>query len=494
MNSMDKEREETNETMDKTVLHEAEEEESITDSSDLEQKKQSANNAFNVEGNVAQTQIFIQNLSTLNANYKQSQEQDNFGLPEKSYDLRDSKDCSEFVEKYRDSEYLAVAILLSTFDMVALGDLPDLKEKLLEYLPAAEDLNEEVEEKHSRQNPYISINTILTVIGGQRFIREDGQTCVGLGEDSRLALMQILEQFPFLKGPIVSWLIDVNKMYKYRTTFDVYQVATAFVRIVSLDIRDAQRSVFSQLYANPDHAGLLGILAYKLYEDTANTEEIENIILQWIQSDSIWFWRSASLAYTVLKENDKNISFELDLQTAISRRLLHFDSDDLFFIAMLLIQSKHFRSMIAAVFFHVFGRLNSREKRLRLAQIYMNLLRRGYYQVNASLPQLPLVACDTKQQQEYLTEIIAQVMSVYRLRNQLYVVLKAYLKELSGYNFSEKVINHICAYFYNMALSDDVYQQDVLDFLKNCKNKAATRIYDKLYHTYEKKGELRHYE
>lgn len=489
MNSMDKEKENT----DKMQQEAAEENEDVDNSFDLEQRKRTANE-FNVEGNAAHTQIFIQNLSTLNANYKQSAEQSDSKLSEKSYDLRNSEECSEFVEKYRDSEYLVMAIILSTFEVVTVGDVPDLREKVMEYLPVTEILDkEETEEHRSQWDPYISLNTILTVIGGKRFVREDGQPCVGLGEGSSRALSHILSQFPMLKNPIVSWLIHVNEIYKYRTAFDAYQIATAFARVISLDIVDARRSIFPQLYTNPDNAGLLGILAYKLYEDIVLRKDAESIILQWIGSDGVWLWRSACLAFFALLENGDDgdgASFEMNLKRTISKRILCFKRNDLIFTAELLIQSKHFRTMIANVLYYVFSRANDREKRLRVVQIYINLIRRCYYLVNDSFMELPLVVCDTKQQQEYLAGIISQLMSVYRLRKQLYAILRAYLKELSGYDFSEKVINYICAYFYNMASSDEAYQQDVLEYLKMCRNRAARQIYDKLCHTYEKKGEL----
>lgn len=481
---MDEENEYTDE-----MAEEAEENDEINNSSDLEQKKRTTNE-FIAEGNVAQTQIFIQNLSTLNADYKQRVEQNNSDLPEKSYDLQKSEDCAEFVEKYRNSEYLAMAIILSSFEVVTLGDLQDLCEKLMKHLPTIEILNKDgAEEHYSERNPYISLDTILTVIGGKRFVREDNQLCIGLGEGSWQALNNILEQFFMLKSPIVSWLFHVNETYKYRTTFDAYQIATAFARVVSLDIADAQRCIFQQLYANPDNAGLLGILVYKLYEDVALRHDVENIILQWIHSDSVWLWKSACLAYSALMEKYNGISFEVDLKKLISKKILNFKKDDLIFTAALLIQSKHFRTMFANVFNYVFSRANNREKRLELAQIYIKLVRRSYYLVNSFFMGLPLVACDTKQQQEYLAGIIEQTMSIYRLRKQLYVILKAYLKELSGYDCSVEIINHICAFFFNMAISDRAYQQDILEFLKNCKNKVARQIYDKLYHTYEKEGE-----
>lgn len=71
-------------------------------------------------------------------------------------------------------------------------------------------------------------------------------------------------------------------------------------------------------------------------------------------------------------------------------------------------------------------------------------------------------------------------MSLYQLRKQLFIILDAYLKELSTYQYSESVINHISAYFYNISLTGTEYQQDIIDFLKHCPCKAAQQIFNRL--------------
>lgn len=482
--------EEEYDSNEEDVQQESEEKEEVENSFDLEQEKRTINE-YNAEGNIAQTQIFIQNLNTLNANCNKSTEEINFVNTSKRYDLRKSEECSEFVEKYKNSEYLVYAIILSTFEVVALGDLPDLRERLIEYLPVA-DIREcdGTEENCFQQNPYISLNTILAVIGGKRINTGEGQSCTGLGEDSKQALINILEQFPILRGAIGAWLIDVNKIYKYSTTFDIYKIATAFARVISLDIAEAKRRIFSQLYENSNNTMLLGIIIYKLYQDNSLRKETENIILQWIRSDSTWLWKAVCISYAVLTGDIDNVSFEMDLNKSIRKRIIYFKKTDFKFISIYLIQSKYFRTMIANILHNVFNRANTREKKLLLAQIYINLIRQSYYRTNASFIELPLVACDTKQQQVYLMDIIEQIMSVYHMRKQLYAILGAYLKELSRYNCSIEIINHVSAYFYNIALSSPAYQQDTLYFLKNCNNKAARQIYDRLCHIYEKEGEL----
>lgn len=487
MNSVD----DTKENIDEVNQEELDDSEEVVTSDELEQKKR-ITNEFNVDGNKAYTQIFIQNLGAFNAN-KGTEAVKSRTSVNKKYDLRNQDDCTEFIEEFKVGEYLAIAIILSTFEAVVLGDIPDLTDSLMKYLPVSEEIDSEGEILHNTlRNPYLSLNTILSVIGGQRFVTEDGQQCICLGENSKQALINILEQFPVLRSSIVSWLIYLSGIYKYRTFFDIYQIATAFTRIVSFDFFDAKRRIFPQLYSNPNNTGLLGLLMYKLYQDIALKEEVFKIILYWIKSDSEWIWKSACLSYSYFTENENSFVYEAELIKAIGKKIIYFKSSEFSFIAMLLSQSKSFRTMISEVFYEVYEKSDTRKKKEALAQNYVKLIRFSYYRINASFMDLPLAACDTKKQQENLFQIIEKTMSVYRLRRQLYAILKAYLKEISYYDFSQKLINHISAYFYNLGSGDIVYQQDILEFLKNCHNEAAEQIYNRLHSTYDKKGEYTH--
>ena len=71
-------------------------------------------------------------------------------------------------------------------------------------------------------------------------------------------------------------------------------------------------------------------------------------------------------------------------------------------------------------------------------------------------------------------------MTVYSLRKQLYIIMNAYLKELSGYHPSDKLINYLSAYFYNMTLAGKEYYDDVIYFLENCQCSISTQIYKRL--------------
>lgn len=477
--------EDTNEDIDNLNEEDTidDEDENVDSQSYLKEKKRTINK-LNAKNNIGQEQFFINNVDTIvYKSCKQFSEESNLEESLKKYDLCNLNDCSEFIEKYKYSEYLAMAIILGTFEAVLLGDLPDLQKTLMEYLPTVEVRNSEVKEEFcSQPNPYVSLNTILAVISGKQFVTEDGQTCIGLGEKSKKVLINILNQFPILRSAIISWLIYLNKIYEYRTAFDAYQIATAFARIVSMDIRDAKMRIFPKLYSNPNNAGLLGTLIYKLYIDNISSDNIAQILFQWTESDSRWIWKSACLAYSLIMEKKNGVVFEENLNETIGKRIIYLKQNDLHFIAALLYQSKHCRTMFSKAFGDAFSKTKDKNRKLLITGKYINLVRYCYYMVNESFMELPLVACDSKLQQMCLTEIVKQIMSVYSLRKQLYAILGVYMSEISGYKFSERVVNHISAFFYNMILSHSLYKQDIIYFLRNCENEVATQIFDRLYH------------
>ena len=147
----------TNEEVEDTIN--VEEKEDVEDLSDLNRKKQ-AEKEFWAENNMAQTQIFINSMDgNLNLGYKQNTEKFEIENHAKTYDLQNQDDCVKFVETYRNSEYLAVALVLCTFEAVVIGDLPELRSKMLECLPTTD--SETCEENEiSKRNPYLSMNTI----------------------------------------------------------------------------------------------------------------------------------------------------------------------------------------------------------------------------------------------------------------------------------------------------------------------------------------------
>ena len=97
-----------------------------------------------------------------------------------------------------------------------------------------------------------------------------------------------------------------------------------------------------------------------------------------------------------------------------------------------------------------------------------------------------MVACDTKTQQKLLWPLLRQLMAKYHLRKQLYVILEAYIKEISKYRLSPYMINHIAAHFYYLAGKEKDNRQEVIDFLCRCEGVAAQQIFDRLQKKYMK--------
>ncbi|MBR1702214.1 MAG: hypothetical protein IJ716_09710 [Lachnospiraceae bacterium] len=474
---------------------EAEKRETIDNPADLEELKRTANR-FNAIGNMGYTQIFVQNLSNLSMGsdqgFKKTVSESKVKVKEE-YDLCNTEKCVQFVEKYKDSEYLTIAIILSTFEVVALSDLINLREILVRHIPKTKTLNsEQAVEENINSDSYIALNTILSLIGGRKFVIADGRIGVGFGSGSQKVLCNILEQFPTLKNPIVLWLMELNEIYQFHTTFDAYQMANALTRIISLDVLYAGTHIFPRLLSDPKNAGILGIIVYKLYMDSQSKEYAENIILCWVSSDSKWLWKAVCLTCAAFSNSKIVFPYVPDLKKAIRKRILYFKKEDLVFVSSLLRQSQELRSLFCNIFGDTLNNTRTRDGRLKIAQTYINFVRYSYYQVNSDFMELPLVVCDTLQQQKQLAKVVECTMSVYHLRKQLYAILKAYLKELSRYDYSDKTIDHISAYFYNMGGESQQYCQDILYFFRTYNNKATKQIFTRLRLTYEKRGAKLH--
>ena len=337
------------------------ENENINSSADLEREKQKTN-GFIVEGNAAQFQVFIQHYNEYDKGIKQILNAVSSDGNRKKYDLCQADKCVEFIETYRDSEYVVVAIILCVFEFVSLADLPDLRKIFVKYLPKAERIDQEKSGQNVNGDPYLSIDTLTGVIGGRRFDTKDGQSCISLGENSKQALINVMDSFPALRDTIVSGLIHVHEVYQCRTMFNVYQMAVAFARVSSFDIEYADRHIFPRLCSDSRNTGLLGILMYKLYEDDSAREMTDSILLRWLSSDGKWLWRPVCMVFSFLTEAGSNVSFETALERAICRRIQDFKASDLTFMASILMQSMAFREMMARVFQSLIIEADKQEK------------------------------------------------------------------------------------------------------------------------------------
>lgn len=467
--------------------HSAETNEPINSTSDLEQEKKRAAYEFYAQGNTAATQIFIGHLGSMGFDPWQKKAAPSTPPASQVYSLHTQQGCREFVERYKNSEHLAVTIVLSVFELVYLGDLHELEELLMGELPDAASMEEDAP---PARDPYTSVDTYLSTIGGERFISQEGKQYVGLGESNQKALQNIWEQFPGLRDPICRWLVRLCRNYKIRTAFDAYQMVCAFARVACLDFEDAQKRIFSRLYSSPENVGLLGNLVCKLYGETSLRGKLEELLLDWLDARDTWLWRPACLACSFLMPGLDEKWFTPALERAAGHRLHRLTKNDSTFLAILLLQSKYFRDLLAQLLGRMVRSAGDRRNRLAVAQTYLYLLRNCYYLVDNQRPELPLAACDVKGQQEALTLVLAEVMGHAGLRKQLYAILRVYLKELDHYQYSDDLFNHLCAYFYNLTLAAPAYWPDIIEFLAGFHGKLGKQLFSYMLSKYRSSRQL----
>lgn len=453
--------------------------------------KEKADNKFIARENTAQIQIFVQNANFNNkSDFKQVLDLVNLNTGnDKKYDLRRMEDCSEFFSTCRKREYIALAVMLSVFEIVPIGDYVNLKDILTEYLPAVLQIDEEGKEMHVQQtDSYISLNTALSVIGGKIFITDDGQQCIGYGEGFEDVLRNIWIQFPDLRKPMISWLLRTNELLEYKTSFEVYQIVGAFVRIITEDFQYAKRHVFGRLYSEPDNLGLIARLAQELLGNKKFRTDILNIVLKWTESESDWLWKSALLVCLHIYGSGVDEQLQEAMVCTLRKRMFGFSNSDLRFIVSFSWNAVNVRTIMAFVFNDLYQSSNTRGKE-SLAWIYLKMIRYGYYQVNRNKIDLPFVTCDSHEQIDSLCAVLSFIMSRYDLYCQLCWILQAYLEEISGYAVSLGTLNHITAFFYVLTREKYDYQGDILLFLSELKGSIAKEIHDRLMKIYKRNEE-----
>lgn len=458
-----------------------EDDENADESEDLGKRKQKINE-FNVEGNQALNQTNIQTLN-LKVNYNRQSENEYKKIKSK-YDLQKKEDCIKFVENFKNSDYLATAIILCVFEAVMVEDFPWLMESLLKYLPISKD--DERREKYNKQpDSYIALDTILEVIGAQKFMTDKGEACISLGINNIQPLENIWEQFLRLRERIISWLMYLVEIQKYSTVFESYQMVTALTKIIFLDNRTAEKHIFSRLYSNPQNAWLLGNILFKLYEKDSEKEYCDELIIQWAYSRSNWLWKSSYLAYALFLENNITIKHEKRLKKLLAGKICLLRKKDISFIVSILFLSGKVRTMFCEILNMAY--MNGEEV---VVYKYLSILRNGFYRVSSSCIEIPVLICDTKEQQDYLKKIIHHIMTKNSLQKQLFSILKAYIKEITEYKYSEKVVSYLTAYFCNMSAGKKENVKEIIYFLKECECKLAKEIYICFQNAYQKRKVL----
>ncbi len=486
------EREEQAQTDGAEELEDDEEDGRIETAEELAKKK--TENKFKASGNLGNIQIFMQNADfrdgtglkqILNLAYR------DVGADPK-YDLEKEDDCAAFFRNCKNKDYVTLAIVLSVFEMVSVGDLANLKDTLMECLPPVFRLDQEGKVISAPEsNPYLSLNDVLPVIQGKIFVTEEGRQCIGFGREPSKVLKNMWIQFPALRKPIIIWLLKVNDTFEYRTTFEAYQIVTAFARVVSEDFPYAKKEVFERLYSNPKNLGLLARLAHELLKKGKNRNGSEEMVLKWAESDSEWLWKAALLVYLYADAPFPGEKLEKALALTVKKKFLRLHRGDLRFIAVYAGHFKNMRSFMTGVFREL-GASQEKDYLPYLAVIYLYLTKYGYFMIDKKMTNLPFVVHDSQKQAVAMSPVLAYIMARYDLRRQLYSVLRAYLEEIADYDVPQSMIKHISAYFYILAQSDSGYRTDILMFLRESGGSVAKSVCHMLTEIYRNKGEMAH--
>ncbi|MCL2286578.1 MAG: hypothetical protein FWC32_09485 [Firmicutes bacterium] len=397
----------------------------------------------------------------------------------KIYDLTNAENFAEFGEQYKAGELFAFAIILSVFDYVELDDLGNLKASLMREMPKITD--EKGKEIAINQDPYFSTNRLIKTINGKFYENDLGEKCVGLGEGREKALKNLWEQFPSLRNCISKWLLSISDTYENLTNFEAYQISAAFVNIIKMDFTSGERHIFGRI--NERNAWLLGVIVLKLYEDTSYSDRILSIVKVWISSKE-WHWKPAYYfyAYVELRNEDDLHEFEFKkvLGNRVSRLLTRggdiFSILDILYISQFLIYSERARTLVASI-------MNSLEKshtkyqaKMFWAEIYFILLKECYMDVSDKYPLLPLVACDKRDQLLNILPLASKSLERYDIKRPLFILLGAYLTEVSDYTITEDDVKRITAFFVMLVNKNKQHACDILTMLKNCKCRLADDV------------------
>ncbi len=469
------------------IVEEHSDEEEIVEAAD-ELVKEKAHNEFTASENTAKYQFFVQNANFDSiSDFKQILDLADIE-DEKKYNLSSKEECAEFFSNCKNREYIILAIVLSVFELVPVGDFAYLKDSLTDFLPTITQLDKDGKEIYIQQtNPYLSLDVALSVVGGKMFIRDDGQKSIGYGENFEKVLSNIWIQFPDLRKPVIRWLLKVNDIAEYRTSFEVYQIVGAFIRIIKEDFQYAKQHMFDKLYSNPNNLGFLARLARELLEDKRFRNDTLNMVLKWTESESNWLWKSAFLICLNTYDPIVDERLRRAMINVFKKRMIGFQNSDLLFIVLFSEDAENVRSVVAAAFFDLYQSYNKRAKK-DLALIYLRMVRYGYYQVNKSRIEIPFVTCDSKEQMNNICPVLTFIMLQYDLYRQLCYILQAYLEEIATYKVSSRTLSRITAFFYVLTRNEPGYQEDILLFLQGLKGDTAKLIYNKLMEIYQGKG------
>lgn len=385
------------------------------------------------------------------------------------YDLSNAEEYAAFGEKFKSSEYFAFAVVLCVFEYVELNDLQFIKSKLLDELPTI--INEAGEEVPVHRDPFISTESMLKIINGKMFVSDISENCIGLGESRQMALKNLWQQFPSLRTNIVNWLINLSNNFRYRTRFNVRMIVSAFINIFKIDFNAGVTNFFQKFVSDERKSWLMGCIATELYNDIAFRDLILPHIYRWVDSKVTWLWKPAVYVYSSIK-GENNTNFEKKIREFISSYLLksikETDVGDIYYLTVRAFWSEGLRDIIASIFNENISKTSNFAKKYLICSLYLEILHCGYLAVTSNRISLPLVICDNKQQLVYILPVIEVALFNYNARCFLFMLLEAYLKEISAYNVPINILNRLKAFFKLIIIKYPKFQDDIMSFLTKC--------------------------
>lgn len=452
-------------------------------SGDIAKEKQIYNSGNYIGNNQAKNLMIIENAvinggMSLN-DYNIKDVTTNVRNVDKVYDLSIAEEFAEFGEKVKGGEHFAVAVILCVFEYVELDDLQDLKLKLLNEFPKT--IDEEGNEIAIRQNPFISIDSLLKTINGKMFVLDNGTNCIGLGKNRPQALKNLWQQFPSLRSSIARWMINVSDTFQYRTNFKTAQITNAFVNVLKMDFNAGVNHFFQRFVSDSEKYILLGLIAIELYNDINYRQKILPFIKQWADSSSSWKWKSALYVYSNIKYEERDAEFDNKVRKSIINLYSMIERDDwrkenMTYIRILLISFERTRTLISEVLNEWINNMHGYKNKQMICIWYLELLTYEYYKISGNQPNLALVVCDKKQQLENLLPVVNATLQIYDARKCLFLLLESYLKEISKYDITKKTLNGLKAFFQLTYENNPRFQRDIILFLRKCNCRLADEI------------------
>jgi len=398
----------------------------------------------------------------------------------KRYKLHDRSDCSAFVSEYKTSLHLAYAIAISMFEYVPVSDLQSLSEKLLPRFPKT--LDSEGNEDKTNTNPFLSLDTILSIIGAEtckvsfksRF-ENITERCVCFAEAHDKVMENLWGLFPMIRSEITEWLIETDYIYQFRNAFSTSCFVRAMFNIVKLDFGDSINRLFRQLTSNSKNKYLMMRLFLLLTADGMTKKNACEMLKRWASSSG-WLWEIPLVVYA---QSSVDLSFINELERTVRNKIRYsFDNGEDWNIKLIsgqMVTSPKLRSLVAGIFCKLMS-VDGRNKTddYAVSEIYLLTVSNSYRFVDKEDIILPLVVFDSKQQAENVEKAMLKVISDFNLRQGLFDVLEAYLQEIDDYELPQELLNRIKSFFYILSKKASRYYSDITRFLVRLQGKNKT--------------------